>query len=120
MRRGARKDVGYRSSPSLLDQIRSSRPLLLSIASSIRSYSSCEISTAAYGGVRNKLVEVLHDHLLGQNRQTLGRTIGNPFVKAPIEGRVGVGVLPQQSELSGLVRLQLTTRPSVPLAQPVA
>ncbi len=72
------------------------------------------------GGVRNKLVEVLHEHFLGQYRQTVEGTIGKPLVEAPVERRVGVSVLPQQSELSGLVRPQLTTRPPVPLAQPVA
>ena len=68
----------------------------------------------------NELVEVLHDRLFSQDRQVLEWSFAKPLVETPLEGRVGVGVLPQQSKLPGLARLEPLASPPVPLTQPVA
>jgi hypothetical protein len=70
-------------------------------------------------GVRNELVEVLHDHLLGQDRQFAERAVGEAPVESPVEGRVGVGVLSQAMQRPALMLFELPTCPAVPLAQPV-
>jgi hypothetical protein len=73
-----------------------------------------------YGGVSNELVEVLHDHLLGQDRQVAQRAVGKPPVKPRVEGRTVVGVLAQAMQRPALILLELTARPAVPLAQSVS
>jgi hypothetical protein len=45
-----------------------------------------------YGGISNKLVEVLHDHLLGQDWQFAERAVGEVIVKPPVERRASIGV----------------------------
>jgi hypothetical protein len=72
------------------------------------------------GGVRNQIVEVLHDHLLAQNRQVTQRAIGEAPVRAPVEGRAGVGVFAQAMQRPALILLELAARPMIPLAQSVA
>jgi hypothetical protein len=68
----------------------------------------------------NELLEVLHDRLFSQDRQILEWSFAKPLVETPVEGRAGVGVLPQQSELPGLARLEPLGSSPVPLTQPVA
>jgi hypothetical protein len=72
------------------------------------------------GAVSNQLVEVLHDHLLGQDRKVVQRAVGEALVEVPVEGRALIGVLPQQPQRSALRLLELPVHPAVPLAQPVA
>src|SRR5215203_502388 len=72
------------------------------------------------GGVSNQLVEVLHDHLLGQDRQVAERSVGEALVKAPVEQRAGVGILAHAVQRTALMLLELSARPAVPLTQPVA
>src|SRR5215212_5793740 len=71
-------------------------------------------------GVSNKLVEVFHNRLFGQDRQVVEWSFANLLVEPPVEGRTGEGVLPQQSELPCLVGLEPLSSPQVPLTQPVA
>ena len=59
------------------------------------------------------------DHLLGQDRQVAERAVGDALVKAPVEGRAGIGVPAQAMQRPVLMRFELRTRPAVPLAQPV-
>jgi hypothetical protein len=68
------------------------------------------------GGVRNELVEVLHDHLLGQDRQVVERSVGDALVEAPVEGRAGIGVPAQAMQRPALMLFELRARPAVPLA----
>ena len=50
------------------------------------------------GGVRNELVEVLHDRLLGQDRQILEWSFAKSLVETSGEGGAGVSAPPRQSE----------------------
>src|SRR5919112_834035 len=65
------------------------------------------------GGVSNELVEVLHDHLLGQDRQVAERAVGEALVKAPVEQRAGVSVLAHAVQRPALVLLELSACPAV-------
>jgi hypothetical protein len=66
------------------------------------------------------LVEVVHDHGLGQHRQLLEGAVGMAGMEAPVEGRMGVGMVAQLPQGLGLVGLRLLGGPAAALAQPAS
>lgn len=67
-------------------------------ASSSRRIESTRVASAKPSRAplsNNELVEVLHDRLFSQDRQILEWSFAKPLVETLVEGRAGVGVLPQ-------------------------
>jgi hypothetical protein len=69
--------------------------------------------------VGHQLVEVLHDHGLGQHGQLLEGPVDAAGMEPSVEGRMGVGVLAHLPQRACLVSMQLLGGPAVVPAKDV-